>query len=225
MRIQALPEKERPLEKAMLDGISSVSNAELLALIIHSGMKNRSALSLAEDVLSICEGGLFDLGCKGFGELMEIPGLGPGKAAAVLAAVELGKRLSVSRQPMRHRILDADDAASIFMERLRFERKEHFAVIQLNVKGEILAQEDASVGELSSAIVHPREVFRSAVRRSAASVIFIHNHPSGDPAPSEEDLKTTERLVDAGKILGITVLDHIIIGDGSFSSLRSMGYI
>lgn len=223
MRIQSLPVQERPLEKAERYGIGTLSNTELLALILRTGVSGRSALSLAEDVLAVCEDGLFDLGCMDFEELESIRGVGSGKAGAVLAAIELGKRLSASRQPDRPRITCAQDAASLFMEKLRYEKKEHFVCLYLNAKGEILVSENVSIGELTSTVVHPREVFRSAIRRSAASVLFLHNHPSGDPAPSEQDLQTTKRLVEAGKILGIGVLDHIIIGDGRFESLRRIG--
>ena len=119
----------------------------------------------------------------------------------------------------------SDDVAGMFMERLRYEKREHFLTVLLNTRGEVIASDDVSIGELSSTVVHPREVFVRAVRKSAAAVIFVHNHPSGDPEPSREDLETTDRLVGAGKLLGIRVLDHIILGDGTFRSLRSLGHI
>ena len=111
------------------------------------------------------------------------------------------------------------------MEQLRYAKKEHFKSVLVNAKGEIISIDDVSVGELSSTVVHPREVFHMAVRKSAAAVIFVHNHPSGDPDPSREDILTTKRLVQGGELLGIGVLDHIIIGDGKFSSMREMGLI
>lgn len=123
----------------------------------------------------------------------------------------------------RRKVIESShDVADLLMERLRYEKKEHFKSILVNTKGEILSVDTVSIGALSSTVVHPREVFSSAVRKSAAGVIFVHNHPSGDPLPSEEDIVTTKRLVKSGEILGIRVLDHIIIGDGEFSSLKAM---
>ena len=127
--------------------------------------------------------------------------------------------------PNRQSISSSDDIARLFMEELRYARKEYFKSLLLSTKGDIISIEEISVGELSSTVVHPREVFTMAVRKSAAAVVFVHNHPSGDARPSDEDVETTQRLTDCGKLLGINVLDHIIIGDGLFSSMREMGYI
>ena len=225
MKIRSLPEAERPLEKAMGAGVGSLSNMELLALIIRTGTREGSAIFLAGEILSGVKGGLSGLGSADFEELQAIRGMGPGKSGAVLAAVELGKRMAASRQPDRPRIRSSQDAAGLVMERLLYEQKEHFFALILNVKGQVMRIEDVSVGELTGTVVHPREVFRSAVRKSACAVIFVHNHPSGDPSPSEEDLATTRRLVEAGEILGIRVVDHIIIGDGRFLSLKQLGHI
>ena len=194
MRIKSLPEEERPLEKLARSGQKTLSNAELLALIIHTGTPGGSAIRLAENVLSVCARGLSDLGAIEMEELTSIPGIGKSKAATVLAAIELGK-------------------------------KEHFKSVMVNSRGDVISIDDVSVGELSSTVVHPREVFRQAVRRSAAGLIFVHNHPSGDPTPSEEDVLTTKRLIAGGEVLGIRVLDHIVIGDGAYASLRGMGLI
>lgn len=225
MLIKSLPEEERPLEKAVNQGIGALSNVELLALIIHTGTRNSSSIRLAEEVLSVCEGGLSGMGALGLEELVEINGIGRGKACNILAAVELGKRIATSRAPGRVALTTSDEVADLFMEDLRYEKKEHFKSVMVNAKGEIISIDDVSVGELSSTVVHPREVFSQAVRKSAAGVIFVHNHPSGDPSPSDEDIRTTDRLVQGGQVLGIRVLDHIIIGDGSFTSLRAMELI
>ncbi len=225
MLIRYLPEQERPLEKAVRQGIETLSNTELLALILNSGTRNLSSLDLAAELLAQCEDGLIDLGAMGFDELTVIRGIGQSKAGTLLAAVELGKRIASSRQPERTAVTSSDDVAGMFMERLRYEKREHFLTVLLNTRGEVIASDDVSIGELSSTVVHPREVFVRAVRKSAAAVIFVHNHPSGDPEPSREDLETTDRLVGAGKLLGIRVLDHIILGDGTFRSLRSLGHI
>lgn len=225
MQIKLLPENERPAEKAWLNGVESLSNTELLALIIHTGTKDKSALRLAEDVLGTLDGGIGELGrcCKE--ELTEIDGIGKMKACTIMAAVELGKRISTNPAGRKLSASSSEDVAALFMEELRYLQKEHFRSVLVNAKGDILSVDKVSVGELSSTVVHPREVFAMAVKKSAAAVIFVHNHPSGDPTPSMEDIDTTQRLVEAGQILGIRVLDHIIIGDGKYESLRRKGII
>lgn len=225
MQIKSLPETERPVEKACSRGIETLSNAELLAMIIHTGTKNKSAIGLAEDVLSAFPEGLGGLGACCLQELTALDGIGNTKACRILGAVELGKRIAAAPVRGRRAISSSDDIAKLFMEDLRYARKEHFKSLLLNAKGDIISIEHISTGELSSTVVHPREVFSMAVRKSAAAVVFVHNHPSGDARPSEGDVETTRRLVDCGSLLGIRVLDHIIIGDGLFSSMREMGYI
>ena len=225
MLIKSLPENERPLEKALNRGVSALSAAELLALIIHTGTRNNSSLHLAEEVLGLCKDGLSDLGSIDYEELTGIGGIGRNKACAILAAVELGKRIATSYVPGKASIESSDDVAQMFMEDLRYEKKEYFKSVLVNSKGEIIMVDNVSVGELSSTVVHPREVFSKAIRKSAAGVIFVHNHPSGDPSPSDEDIATTKRLVQGGDVLGIKVLDHIIIGNGRFKSLRAMDLI
>lgn len=225
MQIKSLPETERPVEKACSSGIEVLSNAELLAMIIHTGTKNKSAIGLAEDVLSAFPEGLSGLGNCCLQELTALDGIGSTKACRILGAVELGKRISAMSARERMSISSSDDVAKLFMEELRYVKKEHFKSLLLNAKGDIISIESISVGELSSTVVHPREVFSMAVRKSASAVIFVHNHPSGDATPSEEDIETTRRLMECGVLLGIKVLDHIIIGDGLFCSMREMGHI
>ena len=225
MRIESLPESERPVEKTFRRGIDRLSNAELIALIIHTGTKDKSAIRLSEEVLGAFPEGIGALGSCMPEDLLRIEGIGRVKACSILASVELGKRISSFRADEKISIKNAQDIAGIFMEQLRYAKKEHFKSVLVNAKGEIISIDDVSVGELSSTVVHPREVFHMAVRKSAAAVIFVHNHPSGDPDPSREDILTTKRLVQGGELLGIGVLDHIIIGDGKFSSMREMGLI
>ncbi|MGF6376120.1 DNA repair protein RadC [Clostridiales Family XIII bacterium PM5-7] len=225
MRIKSLPENERPVEKACNIGIERLSSAELIAAIIHTGTKNKSAIGLSEDVLSAFPEGLKDLGGCNIDDLLKISGVGKSKACAILAAIELGKRISACPASEKYSIASAEDVANLFMEELRYLRKEHFKTVLVNSKAEIIATDNVSIGELSSTVVHPREVFNLAVRKSAAAVIFVHNHPSGDPKPSDEDIITTKRLVEGGDLLGIRVLDHIIIGDGKYTSLRGMGFV
>ncbi len=222
MLIKSMPQEERPLEKAINRGVQALSNTELLGLIIHTGTRNVSSLHLAEEVLSSGNGGISELGEIQYEDLLGITGIGPSKAMLILSVIELGKRIAMAPAARRKVIESSHDVADLLMERLRYEKKEHFKSILVNTKGEILSVDTVSIGALSSTVVHPREVFSSAVRKSAAGVIFVHNHPSGDPLPSEEDIVTTKRLVKSGEILGIRVLDHIIIGDGEFSSLKAM---
>ena len=225
MLIKSLPEDERPQEKALKNGVSALSDTELIALILRTGRHNASSLALAEEVLSICDEGLFSMGTFETEDLLNIEGIGPGKASTLMAAVELGKRIAASRKTEKYVADDPDMIADMFMEDLRYEKKEYFKSVILNTKSEIVAVDNVSVGELSSTIVHPREVFSRAIRKSAYGVVFVHNHPSGDPTPSSEDIATTERLVEGGRILGIKVLDHVIIGDGRYESMRSLDLI
>lgn len=222
MRIKALPAEERPMEKGLYGGMENLSNTELLALIINTGTREKSALSLAEDVIGYSKG-IFHLREMTIEELLKIKGIGKSKAARLLAALELGKR--VSGRPMGNpiKIGSSDDIATLFMEDMRYCKKEIFKTLLLNAKGDILSIETISVGELTSTIVHPREVFHNAVKKSAAAIVLVHNHPSGDPTPSKEDIDTTVRLMECGRLLGVKVLDHLIIGDGKYISISGLG--
>ncbi len=217
-----LPEAERPRERLMRQGAAMLSVTELLALIIATGRRGESSLRVAERVLARV-GGLRELFDVDAAELQDVPGVGPVKAVTVLAAVELGRRLYATGGHVLDKIASPQDAATYLMDRLRFLRKEHFVTLHLDTKHQIVGEEVVSVGSLNASIVHPREIFKTALKRSAAAVICAHNHPSGDPTPSEEDIQVTQRLVAAGKILGVEVLDHIVIGDKRYISLRERG--
>ncbi len=225
MKIKSLPQNERPVEKTVSQGAEKLSNSELLAIIIGSGTREKSAIGLAEDILAADERGIFYLAESSVQELMTINGVGQFKAARIMAAIELGKRISTMPREKRIEIKSSDEIAKLFMDDMRYENREIFKALLLNSRGEILSIETVSIGELTSTLVHPREVFNKAVKKSAAGIVFVHNHPSGDPTPSKEDINTTARLTACGKILGINVIDHIIIGDGQYSSLQSLGYI
>ena len=225
MRIKHLPEDERPVEKSFSMGIESLSNGELLALLINSGTKGKSAMALAEEVLAKDEKGISYLRESSLEELLSINGIGKAKAARIMAAVELGKRIASKPTEKRVKIESDEDVAHIFMEDLRYKKKEIFKAVLLDSKGGVISIETVSIGELTSTLVHPREVFNQAVKKSAAAMVFVHNHPSGDPTPSKEDFNTTDRLVACGDILVIKVVDHIVIGDGRYISIRSMGKI
>lgn len=223
MKIKALPRSERPVEKTITKGASALSNSELLAILLGSGTREKSAIGLAEDIISKDKSGISHLAESSVQELMSINGVGQSKAARIVAAVELGKRISTAPRVKRMGVESSDDIARLFIEDMRYEKREIFKALLLNPRGEIISIETVSVGELTSTLVHPREVFSQAVKRSAAGIVFVHNHPSGNPEPSEEDIKTTERLVACGKLLGIVVIDHIIIGDGQYCSMQSLG--
>ena len=223
MKIKSLPEEERPVEKAILAGAQCLSNAELLAVILGSGTKEKSAIGLAEEVLAQGSGGLAELADCTAQELTKSHGVGQFKAARILASVELGKRIATRPRQKRVSADDADQVAALFMEDMRYSKRETFKALLLNAKGEIISIETVSVGELTSTLVHPREVFHQAVKKSAAAILFVHNHPSGDPTPSAEDFKTTQMLVECGNLLRIKVVDHLIIGDGRYVSMQGMG--
>jgi len=146
--------------------------------------------------------------------------MGIAKSCKVVATIELGKRIAQSPREKRYTVGTPEEVAALYMEEMRYLKKEYFKVLFLNTKNEILSVENTSIGNLNSSIVHPREVFRSAVKKGAAAIIVIHNHPSGNPMPSQNDLDITRRLCEAGQLLGIPVLDHLIIGDGVFISLK-----
>ncbi|MBE6032246.1 MAG: DNA repair protein RadC [Firmicutes bacterium] len=218
--MKALPREERPREKLLRGGASSLSSEELLAILIGSGTKQFSAADLARRILCLEGGGLAGLGEITPEELYAVPGMGEARTCQVLAAVELGRRMAAIPGRRRTSLCHPRDVAAFFMEDLRYRKQEVFRVVMLNTKNEFLASEDVSLGGLDNSIAHPREVFRPAVRRSAASIILIHNHPSGNPEPSDSDLLVTERLCEAGNLLGIHVLDHLIFGDGIYVSLK-----
>ena len=223
MNIKDLPVEERPMEKMLSSGVKSLSNSELLAVILRTGNRNESAIGLAERVLSFLDSGVKDLTDTSPEELMHISGVGKSKACALAAVGELVKRAGAPRYEERIEVSCASEAAGLFMDSLRFERKEHFKTLLLDTKGRVIHIDEVSIGDLTMAPVHPREVFRGAIKRSAASIILVHNHPSGDPTPSSADMVLTERLVSAGKLIGISVHDHIIIGDGEYYSFAGMG--
>ena len=204
-------------------GAQALSNAELLAILLRTGNPQETALEVAQRLLSQ-PGGLRYLAEASLEELKGQRGIGLAKAAQIKAAIELGRRLAAFR-PERPVIKGPADAAHLLMDEMRYLDREHFRTISLNTKNRVLAIDNVAVGSLNSSYVHPREVFKGPVRRSAAAVILVHNHPSGDPAPSLEDIQVTRRLVEAGKVLGIEVLDHLILGDGSFVSMKEKGLL
>lgn len=224
--VRDLPPEERPREKLLAYGPSGLSNAELLAILLRSGTRKKSVLRIAEEILAhIKEQGLVGMVHISAAELAKIDGVGKVKAATLQAAVELARRLAVQQSAKIQMITGPEDVARYAMPHYRFEQKEHFAVLLLNTKNHVISMPEVSVGSLSASVVHPREVFRAAIDHAAAAMILLHNHPSGDPTPSREDIAVTERLVKAGKIMDIPVLDHVVLGRDRFISLKEKGLL
>ncbi|MGE5654734.1 MAG: RadC family protein [Bacillota bacterium] len=221
--VRDIPMEERPRERLMEVGERQLSNEELVALILRTGSAHGSVLDLARRLLKEFDGfhGLAD---ATFGELRDVPGMGSAKICELKAAVEIGRRMSMSPR-QRVVIRTPRDVEALVGNELRQLTQEHFVVLSLDSKNQLVGKDDTFTGTLNSSLVHPREVFNRAVRRSAASVVVVHNHPSGDPQPSREDNEVTRRLSEAGKLLGIELLDHIIIGDGRYVSLRERGVL
>lgn len=220
--LRELPADERPRERMLRGGASVMSNSELLAILLRTGTRSESAVTLAQRLLKE-SGGLRGLADRSVEQLCERRGIGPAKALQLLAALELGRRMASAEWSASPVIRTPKDVSMLLMEELRYLQQEHFVVLLLNTKNKVIGRETISVGSLNAAVVHPREVFRAAVKRSAASVICAHNHPSGDPSPSPEDIALTHRLAEAGRLMGIEVLDHLIIGDRDYVSLKERG--
>ena len=219
MFVREMPVDERPSTRLKELGAGFLSNAELLSLLIKDTAKT-SGYEVAQNLLREANGlaGLRDINLESF------HGIGKGKALELLALLELAKRLGQQNRNIKI-ITCPEDAADYAASRLKYENREHFCIILLNVKNHILSWETISIGSLDASVVHPREVFRPAIIKGAASIILVHNHPSGDPTPSKEDLEVTARMVQVGKIMNISVLDHIIIGGDSFVSMKEKGAI
>ena len=222
-RVRALPFQERPQERLEKYGAAALSNSELLAVILRTGNSKTGILNLTAKLLNTF-GGLNGVMEADFHELSAMNGIKAVKATQILAVSELAKRYQSFRSGDEYRISTPQDVADLVMNEMRDLKKEILKVLILNTKNIVTGTIDASVGTLSSSIVHPRDIYRDAIRRSAASIILVHNHPSGDPTPSGDDINSTRRVKEAGKIIGIELLDHIIIGEGKFVSLKEKGF-
>ena len=223
--IKDLPISERPREKLYSYGVDSLSNAELLAVIIRTGHRKDTAIDVAQRILNLDSRGLSYLSEVSLEQLMEVKGIGHCKAAQILATIEIGKRLSRRGAHDKIKVNSPMVIANLMMDEMRYLNKEHFRIAILDTKNQILTIENISVGTLNVSIVHPRDVYHSAIKRNANSIILIHNHPSGDPEPSNEDISITHRLIEVGNLMGIKVLDHIIIGDNKYISFKEKNLI
>ncbi len=222
--IKEMPENLRPRERLLADGAGNLSSIELLAIILGTGSRTCTAVELARQLLTYF-GGLRELLAASVEELSALKGIGLAKATQVKAALELANRLSLVAAERTVTIKSPQDAAELLMDKMRHYDREHFVAVLLNTKNRVLAVETVSIGHLNASLVHPREIFKSAIKRSASGIIVAHNHPSGDPEPSQEDILVTKRLKDVGEIIGIDILDHLVIGDREFVSFKERGII
>lgn len=221
MNISILPSHLKPREKLKRLGASQLKDFELVALILRSGTAKQSILDLSKKLLH--GGGIQDLSHLSFDHLCEISGLGESKASSLLAAFEIGRRLY---EKNKNCILIHEPSDVAFqLDSIKSATKEHFVIFLLNARNQLIVKETVSIGTLSASLVHPREVFEPAIRNNSASIIISHNHPSGDPTPSEADIQITTRLIEAGTIIGIEILDHVIVSADSYLSMKSEGYI
>jgi len=224
IRMKDVPKEERPRERLLKFGEERLTNQELIAILLGSGTKHESVMDIANRLLIHFEG-LKLLDEATIEELTKVKGVGKAKGVTVLAALELGRRIRQYTPERNYVVRSPQDGANYVMESMRHLNQEHLLVLFLDTKNQIIHKRTIFIGSLNSSIVHPREIFREAVKRSAASIICAHNHPSGDPTPSQEDIHVTKRLVEAGKIMGIELLDHLIIGNCKFTSLKEKGYL
>lgn len=223
-RLKDLPKELLPRERMYQYGPEVLSNREILAIILRTGQKGENVLAFAERLLADA-GGLAGLSKLTVHELAQIHGLGKAKSAELKAALELGRR-SVSTNPLTRPVVNSpQDVANLVMEEMRNLDREHFRVVTLTTKNHVLGISPVSIGSLNSSLVHPRECFKEAIRRNSNAIILLHNHPSGDPTPSREDIEVTKRLAEGGEILGIEVLDHVIIGENRYISLKERGIL
>jgi DNA repair protein RadC len=218
--VHDLPPSERPRERLLKFGIEALSTQELLAIILGRGIKGESVLSTSQKLLTKF-GSLKNLAQASVAALTTTKGIGLAKAAQIIAAFELGKRLDTPEKPSQEKIKNPEDIIRAVSKKLKGKKKEHFLLLLLDTRNHVISIQTISIGSLDSSIVHPREVFKEAISACAASVVFVHNHPSGDPEASEDDIKLTKRLVEVGEILGIEVLDHIIICDSNYLSMKA----
>ena len=218
LKISEIPSSERPRERMLFYGAKSLSNEELLSLILRTGNKDLNVVELSYRIIHSVGGlnGLFNASAR---ELMEIKGVKEAKATQILALCELYKRFKLC-EPKSFKISKPSDVAELLLDELRVLQQEVLILITLNTKNRIISKKEIFKGGLNTSLVHPREIFKEAVKDSAASIIICHNHPSGDPTPSRDDINITTRLKECGKMMGIELLDHLIIGDNRFISLK-----
>lgn len=214
MKIKDMPEDSKPRERLLKFGIENLSNAELLALVLEKGTRQENVIEISNRLIN--QFGIGKLSECSLKELQEINGVGQAKAMQILALFEINKRNSIAAKETK-KIKSSKDVFELYQNRLKDKKQENFFVLMLDNKNKIIGEEMISRGILDSAILHPREVFKPAIKNSSSRIILVHNHPSGDSSPSREDLEITKILIEAGELLGIQVLDHVIIGNDYWS--------
>jgi DNA repair protein RadC len=220
--IKELPPNERPRERLLNHGVNALSNAELLAIILRTGVQDENVVRVAQRLLAGYKN-LAGIVQASIVELEEQKGLGPAKVAQMKAALELGRRMLVESPEERPQVRSPADAANLVMSEMGLLEQEHLRIILLDTKNRVLAQPTVYVGSLNTSVIRVGELFREAIRANCASLIVVHNHPSGDPTPSPEDVAVTRQIVEAGKLLDVDVLDHLVIGQQRFVSLKERG--
>lgn len=234
MKIQSLTIEEMPYEKFEKYGLGALTDSDLLAILLRTGTKEMNVQQLAQHLLTYAAKGqvstkqkssLISLYELSYEQLQGIKGIGKIKALQIMSLLELSKRIAKERHEPNAKISSPHILSQYFMEVLRHEQKECFVVTFLDAKCKMIGYQMVSTGSLTASVVHPREVYKIAIQKSAYSIIVLHNHPSGDPSPSKEDIQITERLKKVGELIGIPLLDHIIIGDGIYRSLKEESYL
>lgn len=223
LRILDMQKEERPRERLIKNGAAALSDSELLAIILRTGSKQENVINLSQRLLS--EYNLKQLSTINIVQLMNIHGIKESKAAQIAACFEIARRLESFNEEVKPKVNSPEDVYRRIYPRMREQKKENFIELCLDTKNQIIKEEIISIGSLNANVVHPREVFKTALAVSAAHIIVAHNHPSGDPTPSREDIEVTKKLMEAGKIIGVDVLDHVIIGDGRHFSMKEAGHI
>ncbi len=221
--IHDMPVDERPRERLLKYGPEALSNAELLAIILRTGSQKENVINMCSRIFS--DYNIKQLSQANISKLTQMHGIGNAKAAQIAAVFELARKLEGFTDEPKRKIRSPADVYSLLYPKMREHKRERLVALLLDTKNHVIREEVISIGSLNANIVHPREVFKAALMESCASVILSHNHPSGDPTPSREDIAVTEKLVEGGKLLGIDVLDHVVIGDGRYVSLKDEGYV
>jgi DNA repair protein RadC len=220
--MKQLSPDDRPREKLLRHGAAALGDNELVALVLGSGCAGTDALGVANDLLRV-RGGLHGLARSSCDDLAQVVGVGPAKAAKLVAAQELGRRTLAHAPGARVRLATPRDAAAFLLPSYGSRPVEQFGVVLLDSKHRVLRTTVVAIGTLNSTVVHPRDVFREAMLGSAAAIVVFHNHPSGDPSPSSDDIELTRRLLAAGALMGIDVVDHIVLGDARYCSFKESG--
>lgn len=224
MKIKEMPKEDRPYEKLEKFGSSFLTDSELLAIILRSGYKNLKVIDLSRKILND-NSNFLGLYKKSIEELKKIKGVGRVKALQIKALLEISRRINIKKIEKKHKGNSARIIAKRYIEKFKYAKKEMLVVIYLDSKLNIIAEEKVSVGLLNSSLVHPREIFINAIKKSSYGIIMLHNHPSGDPTPSQDDIETTKRIKKASEIIGIKLIDHLIVGNEKYISLKNENII